>query len=122
MQKHLLTFLSLIQVFCFISAQTTIAVLDFQANGITESEATLLTDRFRVELVSTWQYTVIERGQMEEVLKEQGLQQSGCTTTECAVEVGNFLGAEQIIGGTIGPKSRSKLERHRIQQPGNSEV
>jgi len=84
------------------NAQTIIAVLDFQANGISEPEAILLTDRFRVELVSTWQYTVIERGQMEELLKEQGFQQSGCTTPECAVEVGNLLGAEQIIGGTIG--------------------
>jgi len=99
-QRIILLIINLALSIC--TAQTTIAVLDFQANGISKSEATLLTDRFRVELVSTWQYTVIERGQMEEILKEQGFQQSGCTTTECAVEVGNLLGAEQIIGGTIG--------------------
>ena len=39
---------------------------------------------------------------MEEVLKEQGLQQSGCTTSECAVEVGALLGVDKMITGSIG--------------------
>jgi len=36
-------------------------------------------------------------------LKEQGLQQSGaCNTSECFAEVGKILGAERMIGGSIG--------------------
>jgi len=83
-------------------AQTTISVLDFQANGISLNEALVLTNRFRAELVQLKEYSVIERAAMEEILKEQGFQQSGCVTDECVVEVGQLLGAQQMVGGSIG--------------------
>ena len=38
---------------------------------------------------------------MEEVLKEQSFQQTGCVSSECAVEVGKLLGVEQIVSGNI---------------------
>ena len=37
----------------------------------------------------------------EEVLKEQGFQQSGCTTDECMVQIGRLIGVQKIIGGSI---------------------
>ncbi|NQU67369.1 MAG: hypothetical protein HQ510_05445 [Candidatus Marinimicrobia bacterium] len=85
-----------------ISAQTTVAVLDFDARGISANEVATLTDRFRDELTKTNQYIVIERSKMEEVLKEQGFQQSGCTSDECVVEVGQLIGVKQMVGGSIG--------------------
>ncbi|MBC8403191.1 MAG: PEGA domain-containing protein [Candidatus Marinimicrobia bacterium] len=39
---------------------------------------------------------------MQEILEEQGFQQSGCVTDECVVEVGQMLGAQQMVGGSIG--------------------
>ena len=47
-------------------------------------------------------YIVLERGKMDEVLKEQGFQQTGCITSECAVEVGRMLGVQQMVAGSIG--------------------
>ena len=38
---------------------------------------------------------------MGAILEEQGLQQSGCVSSECAVEVGNALGAKFIVTGSI---------------------
>ncbi len=38
---------------------------------------------------------------MQEVLKEQGFQQPGCTTDECIVEIGRLIGVEKIISGSI---------------------
>ena len=38
---------------------------------------------------------------MDEILKEQGFQQSGCTTNECAIEIGQLINVEKIIGGSI---------------------
>ena len=81
---------------------TTIAVLEFEGQGVSQSETKTLTDRFRDEMFKTGVYIVLERGKMDEVLKEQGFQQSGCVTSECAVEVGNMLGVQQMIGGSIG--------------------
>ena len=80
----------------------TIAVLEFEGKGVSQSETSTLTDRLRDEMFKTGIYIVLERGKMDEVLKEQGFQQTGCVTSECAVEVGNMLGVQQMIGGSIG--------------------
>jgi len=82
--------------------QTTIAVLDFEAQSVSVGEVATLTDRFRNELAKTQQYIVLERREMEEVLKEQGFQQTGCSSNECVVEVGQLIGVQQMIGGSIG--------------------
>ena len=79
----------------------TIAIIDFEGNGITTTEVRALTDRLRSELVGTGQFTIIERGKMEEILKEQAFQQTGCVSSECAVEVGKLLSVENIIIGSI---------------------
>ncbi len=83
-------------------AQESIAVLNFEGTGISVSEAISLTDRFRTDLVRTNMVTVVERGQMENILKEQDFQLSGCTSEECAVEVGQLLGVTSMVAGTIG--------------------
>ena len=44
---------------------------------------------------------MIERDAMDEVLTEQGFQQSGCTTNECAIEIGQLMNVEKIIGGSV---------------------
>jgi TolB-like protein len=80
----------------------TLAVLEFEGDGVSQSETRTLTNRLRDEVFKTGVYIVLERGEMDEVLKEQGFQQTGCVTSECAVEVGNMLGVQQMIGGSIG--------------------
>ena len=84
-----------------ISISGFIAVLEFEGNDVSPSETRALTDRLRTELVGTGQLTIIERGKMEEVLEEQSFQQTGCVSSECAVEVGKLLGVEQIVTGNI---------------------
>jgi len=93
---------ALFLLFNIVYAQETIAVIDFSADGISESEAKTLTNRFRFELFNSGKYQVIEREMMEEILTEQGIQQSGCLSTECIIELGNLIGVKQIIGGNVG--------------------
>ena len=80
---------------------TNIAVVDFTGNNVSSGEVRALTDRLRVELFKTKYFKVIEREMMEEVLKEQGFQQSGCSTDECMVQIGRLIGVQKIIGGSI---------------------
>ncbi len=80
----------------------TAAVLDFEGLGITQMEAIALTQRLSGELVSTQAVVLVERGQMSDILEEQGFQQSGCTSVECAVEVGALLGVQKMISGSFG--------------------
>ena len=98
-------FYILISPFSTLAAQQTIkriAVLELQGQGVTEAEARTLTDRLRSRLVNTNAFYVLEREQMDEVLNEQGFQQSGCVSDECLVEIGRLVGVEQMVGGSIG--------------------
>jgi TolB-like protein len=79
-----------------------IAILNLEGRGISESEAATLSDQLRGHLVNLNAFIVLERGTMEEILQEQGLQQSGCTVTECAVRVGRVLNVQKIVAGSIG--------------------
>jgi len=99
----------LLSVFCLqlLSAQladgkTTVAILDFEGRGINQMEAATLTDRLMSEMVSTDAVIMVERNQMAEILEEQGLQQAGCTSGECAAEVGALLGVQNMISGSFG--------------------
>ena len=83
-------------------SQPTVAVLDFDANGIPEYEVETLVERLRSELPNTGAVRLVDRKMLENILKEQGLQQSGCTTDECAAQIGELLGAQYMISGSIG--------------------
>ena len=80
----------------------TVAILDFEGRGINQMEAATLTDRLMSEMVSTNAVIMVERNQMNEILQEQGLQQSGCTSSECAAEVGALLGVQNMVSGAFG--------------------
>jgi len=98
-----LSVLCLISFFSQLYAQKNlIAVYDLEAQGIEKTSAVLISDRLRSELLNSGKFTILERGQMQEILKEQGFQQSGCISTECVVEVGQLLGVTHIVTGTIG--------------------
>ena len=79
-----------------------VAVMDLEGRGISAMEAATLTDRLRSEMVNVGVFQVVERGQMEMLLEEQGFQQTGCTSAECAVEMGKMLGVQAMATGSIG--------------------
>lgn len=79
-----------------------VAVMDMEGRGISTIEAQTLTDRMRSELVRTGAVTVVERGQMQTILAEQDFQLTGCTSDECAVEIGQLLGVSMMITGSVG--------------------
>lgn len=92
----------LISKFVYSQDKISIAVLELDAKGVSNSDASIITDRLRVELFNSNKYSVLERDKMDDVLNEQGFQLSGCTTDECAVEVGELIGVQQMVAGKIG--------------------
>ncbi len=84
-----------------IGAQTNVAIIPLDAKGVSDIEASVLTDRLAFELFKTGLFTVLERGKMEEILAEQDFQLTGCVTEECLVEVGQLLGVEQMLAGSV---------------------
>jgi len=93
--------LSILLIASSLVAQTSIAVLELEGKGLSEMEASILSDRLRHELFQTGKYRVIERELMGEIMNEQGFQLSECTSTECMVQIGQVLGVDQMVGGSV---------------------
>ena len=85
-----------------ISSLLTLAILDFEGIGVSAEEARVLTNRLGTHMVQLGRYQVIERGQIEQILTEQDFQLTGCTSNECAVEIGQLIGAQQMLAGSFG--------------------
>jgi TolB-like protein len=108
MQKKLLLFICAVlllygYVFSENDVRISIAVNDLKGSGVDQATATIVSDRLRGELVNTGVFRVMERSEMETVLKEQGFQQSGsCNETSCLVQVGQLLGVQRMVAGSIG--------------------
>lgn len=87
-----------------LPTKTIIAVTDFEPRGgVSENDAASLSDRFREYLIKTGKFRVMERNEMDIILKEQGFQQTGaCKDNACLVEMGQLIAVEKIISGSIG--------------------
>lgn len=81
----------------------TIAIAEFDGRGgVTANDASTLSDRFRESLIATDSFRVMERNQMELILKEQGFQQTGaCKDNECLVTIGQLIAVQKIISGSV---------------------
>ena len=82
-------------------AKDIIAVLDLETIGLNPGEATILTQRLTTKLISIGKYEVVERTNMDKILKEQKFQKSGCTDSGCAVEIGQLLNTDFIVIGSV---------------------
>lgn len=87
----------------FAHAKENIAVLDFKAAkvSVADSAAAIAISAFmRTALVKTKRFNVMERKKINKILAEQGLQETGCATKECAVQIGKLLKVQKAIIGS----------------------
>jgi len=99
--QSLLYFIILLICPLSLIAQPLVAVVNLDARRISEFEANALSDRLRIELFKTKAMVVVERDKMEEILREQGVQLTGCTSSDCLVKIGHLLSVEQMVGGSV---------------------
>lgn len=79
-----------------------IAMMPFQAQGADPVYAVALADKVKTELTASGAFQVLERAAMDQILMEQGFQQSGvCDGSACLVEAGRLLGVDQMVGGSL---------------------
>ena len=77
-----------------------LAVIDLEATGVSDTEAKVLTQTLTSRMIELSDYIVVERANIDKILKEQKFQHSGCTDSECAVEIGQLLNADITVIGT----------------------
>jgi TolB-like protein len=107
LNKSLYSIIFFISILIGQNTKPTVAILDFEGQGVDASEVQTLSERMRTEIGNTKAVRLIERKAVEKIMMEQGLQQSGCTTDECAAEVGQLLGVQFMISGSIGKMGKS---------------
>ncbi|MFW5813192.1 MAG: CsgG/HfaB family protein [Fibrobacterota bacterium] len=84
-------------------------------SGITEAEAASLTDLLQTHLSNSDEFEVMERSEVDKVLKEQGFQQAGlCSETSCAMQMGQLLGVRYIVIGNVGLVGRTYTVNARL--------
>lgn len=78
-----------------------IAVMDLKPVGIDNNTAVAASNIIRNELIKNGDFNVIERTQMDLVLKEQGIQQTGLIDQRKAIEIGKMMSAKKILIGEV---------------------
>lgn len=82
-----------------------VAILELRSTTpqISEGDLAALSARLETEFQKSQAFQVLERRNMDVILREQGFQQSGaCNTADCQVQVGQILGVERIVVGEVG--------------------
>ena len=97
----------LVMSFLIISSlysQMTVAIADFKNNTDSfylDDWEKSVPEFLKSELSKSESIVIVERRQLEAVLKEQALSMTGLVDSSTAQQVGTLLGAEYVISGTI---------------------
>lgn len=97
------------------SVSSAVAVLDFEGTALSPAENQVLSEKMRSEVLGLGIVKVLERVQMDAILREQGFQQSGaCSSQECIVQMGQLLGVDKMIAGSVGKLGETYLVSSRL--------
>ena len=96
------------------SAKPRIAVLEFKNKADNQwwyhGGATAAQDVFVTELVKSGKFRVVEREQLEALMKEKGLALSGDVDPSTAVRIGKLLGVNYLLTGAVTEYGNTHVE------------
>ena len=91
-----------------------IAVLDLKADGVPEKIARTVSKMLRTDLINMNKFIVLEKDQVDEILKDPGAELEECTEQTCAVKIGKILSVRKILVGEVGYLGRDFVITVRI--------
>jgi hypothetical protein len=113
--RNLLLLVLLLPSLAAAQEKTGLAVLQFEPRNISQAEAVILSDRLRAELVNSRYFNVLEREQMDKILREQKFQLTGaCNDATCLVKVGQLMAVSKMMGGTISKIGNTYTVQARV--------
>ena len=75
----------------------TLAIYPFEGVGVPETILSVFSDELENRLLAMKRFKMVTRKEIEKVIQEQDFQVN-CSATECAIKLGEFIGADIIIG------------------------
>ncbi len=91
-----MTFLS-----AYADDKVSLAVFDFNVVGLDDEMGVIPADFFRSYLFKTGKFNLVSRESMQVIMDEMKLQESGCTSEECFVKLGQILLARYVLTGKL---------------------
>ena len=93
-----------------------VAVLPWSVSGLPASLEASLTDRSTNAILATRRLTVLERGHLDAVLREQAFQASGACEEDCAAHLGQLLGSDLVLLGNAAMVGQMGVLQVRLVQ------
>ena len=82
-------------------AKPTLALFTFEGTGMQDEDIALYTGYFRVELHKTKSFILVEKNQINELLREKKYDRMDCKDMGCAIEIGKLIGIKKAIVGSF---------------------
>jgi tetratricopeptide (TPR) repeat protein len=99
----------------------TVIALDLEAPNADSGQATGLIVRFRDELVRTGRFTLVDRGQMDDALSEQGYRQGvGCINAKCYTAISKILGVTRLVQARVARQGTAFVLSAQLMEVGDS--
>lgn len=98
----------------FAVEKLSLAVLDLESKGVDSSTTDILTETLRRELVNTKRFNIVDQSQIDDTMEEVLPQMKGCTTMECAIEMGRMVGADKVLRGSISTLGKKYILEVRL--------
>jgi hypothetical protein len=103
--------------------KTRCAVLDLDITENVPPEVRVpLTDRLRAKIFASGKFEMVERSDMDKVLREMELSCSDMTSKECQIEYGQLLQAEKLVTGSISKIGKTYLITIQITDVNQAKV
>ena len=101
-----------------------LAVLDLtMAENIDQALAIPLSDQLRAELFESGRFVIVDRKNMQDILKEQNFHYSErCDSMDCLVQIGKILGVQKMVSGSLGKIGESYLISLQMADIETSEI
>jgi len=101
MMRLVFTLLFLMATASPVFAKQSLAVMDLRAIGTDQSLAEAVSENLRTMLILSGSFRVVERKQLEDILGEYKLSQSGITENQKYIEIGGLAEADLVMIGSI---------------------
>jgi len=99
------------------------AIMDLIAKGVDKDMASSLTDALRNKLMSTGNFEIVEREQMDKIMQEQAFQMTGaCNDADCMAQAGKILGIKHMIAGSVGKVGEIYIVNSRLLDVETGEI
>jgi TolB-like protein len=83
------------------AARAKVAVLDFKNNGLLQGDAAVLVDLLSSALARTPRFQILERSNIERVMREAQFAKSDAADQSSQLQIGKMLAADYVVVGSV---------------------